>query len=327
MLKKRFLIAALSALLSLPLTAPASQAAGGLLTAIICPGDHAVVFHNASKAPREGAKATLVDTIYSLGNGWTADSNTTIGLGAENACGGGLSDFGSFNQTGVVTSELLTQIERDSGYAGSGYSYASLGIVIGSTRYSFINATNGDFFSNAPGLYIVDYGAGGSSLGGNDGYSSNCQFLSKVVSTSLPTLKASGKQVTCSAGAYKFEGLNSESAVEVGNYKFSLMTESGVVATANSTTGSASFDTGSLPKGVMIWCEVETAVNNRVSITKSTDDLSTLNTLKAELKQARRMANLDFLSKKISDLAAAQKTAQANYEMKLADKGIVVFLS
>lgn len=327
MLKKKFLVGILLTVLVLPF-APVSQssAASGLLTAILCPGSNAVVFYgSASNAPKEGAKSRLVEEIYDLspGNGWDGNTQVEISLGMNSDCG--LFDFNAFPQSGVVTQSLLDQVEADSGYEGAGHPYAELGVKVGSTRYSIISSTS-SFFNNSPALFIVDYGTGGGMLSTGDGYSSDGSFLSRIYPTSLPQISTSDGKVLCSAGQYRLENLNEGSKVSNATYRLSLHSESGELVTTFGTSDSASFDAALLPKKAMIWCEVEVTAANRVTLSKSIDDIQVMNDLKFEKKLKLRAVKLSIMKREVVDPVTALEKVETEFLGKLVEKKFAVVL-
>jgi hypothetical protein len=311
----------LSALLSLPLTAPASQAAGGLLTAIICPGNNAVVFHaSSSKAPRQDAKAKLAESIW--GAPWVGTSETKVSLGwNETWCKDNFADLTGYAQTGVVSNGLLAELEKDGiDWNGSGYTLSQLGIVVGSTRYSIINTIEGAF-AFGPSLHYVDF------LGGQEDYASDGSFISKIVATSLPTISTNASEVTCTAGTYRAEYLNDSQDITSANYRISLQSDGGELASMNTTANKASFAIKDLPKSTMIWCVVEAAANSRVSIARSIDDKASFNSIATTRKSNIRQAKLDWYAKKITDLDSALAKAEEDFRLALAAKGLAIFIS
>jgi hypothetical protein len=184
---KRF-IAAFAAALMLSVGVPAVASAtdlpsDGHLTLVVCPGNNAIVFYGPSATgPETGDTATLRDTIYVLDEDgeWEDPGLITTGF---TGCGSG--SLGDFPTSGTVTTELLDAVEDDSSYDEDGYSYSSLGIVVGETKYTFIHAASG-FFTGSPAIFVVDYGTGGSGP----------STPTDPLTTTTPTLKRNGISFT-----------------------------------------------------------------------------------------------------------------------------------
>jgi hypothetical protein len=185
------LIAAFAAALMLAVGVPGVASAANLpsdghLTLVVCPGDNAIVFYGPSATgPQTGDTATLIDTMFVAGEGFEWEDPGTITTGFT-GCDGPPGNLDSFPTEGVVTSELLDGIEEDSSYEEDGYSYSSLGIVVGETKYTFIHASEG-LFTFSPAIFVVDYGTGGSGPS---------TPTTDPLTTSTPTLKRNGISFT-----------------------------------------------------------------------------------------------------------------------------------
>jgi hypothetical protein len=144
---------------------------------ILCAGNNAIVFYGPSATPPSAGgptdrKATewTFSNGFSVSNGWNNDASVNLGYAADfdGLClASEDSFFSSLAPTGTVTSEILYEIERYSGYeALSPKTYSGLGIVIGTTKYALINASRAinpsTQFSDSLGIFVVDYGAGGT---------------------------------------------------------------------------------------------------------------------------------------------------------------------
>jgi hypothetical protein len=77
----------------------------------------------------------------------------------------------------------------------------------------------------------------------------------------------------------------------------------------------------------MIWCVVEAAANNRVSIARSIDDRASFNSIATTRKSNIRQAKLDWYAKKITDLDSALAKAEEDYRLTLEAKELAIFIS
>ena len=194
----RRVIVTFSLLLTFVFGAPtAAQAAdlpsAGHLTLVICPGDAAVVFYGAtSVAPETGNVPTLVETLYKPNSdsvGWRNPG--TVSVGSSTACSNNIK---ALPTSGTVTANLLTYLNSDSAYeANSSYTYAGLGIVVGSTQYTIIKADSNSFANN-PAIFVVDYGAGGSGA--------SAPQVTPMLPTDKPSVSVTSTTISCTLGTY-----------------------------------------------------------------------------------------------------------------------------
>jgi hypothetical protein len=170
----------------------------GHLTLVICTGDNAIVFYGPSAtAPATGDTPDLKESTWvpSYSTGWGHPASVNLGY---TPASGSLcqvkSYFSGLPSTGTVTSTLLANLETDSEYEGSSsFTYSGLGIVVGTTKYALITVSTGSI-SNAPGIYVVDYGSGGS--GGS------APQVTPMVPTDKPTVSVTSTTISCTLGTY-----------------------------------------------------------------------------------------------------------------------------
>ena len=165
----------------------------GHLTLVICPGDAAIVFYGASAtAPTTGDVPTLKETLYKPNFdsvGWR--NPATVSVGSSTACSNVIRGLPT---SGTVTSNLLTEIEAENDYeANSSYTYAGLGIVVGTTQYSVITAGSNSFANN-PAIFVVDYGAGGSGA--------SAPQVTPMLPTDKPSVSVTSTTISCTLGTY-----------------------------------------------------------------------------------------------------------------------------
>jgi hypothetical protein len=170
----------------------------GHLTLVICTGDNAIVFYGPSAtAPATGDTPDLKESTWapSYSTGW--GNPASVNLGYTPASGSTCpvaSYFSGLPSTGTVTSTLLANLETDSRYEStSSYTYAGLGIVVGTTQYALITVSAGSI-SNSPGIYVVDYGSGGSGA--------SAPQVTPMVPTDKPTVSVTSTTISCTLGTY-----------------------------------------------------------------------------------------------------------------------------
>ena len=165
----------------------------GHLTFVICPGTSAVVFYGPSaEAPQTGNAPTLVETLYKFRSdsvGWR--NPATVSVGSSTACSNNIK---ALPTSGTVTADLLTYLNSDSTYeADSSYTYAGLGIVVGTTQYAVITAGSNSF-ANSPAIFVVDYGAGGSGA--------SAPQVTPMLPTDKPSVSVTSTTISCTLGTY-----------------------------------------------------------------------------------------------------------------------------
>jgi hypothetical protein len=192
-----------SLLLTLVFGAPTAAKAAelpsnGHLTLVICAGGNAIVFYGPSAtAPATGDTPDLKESTWvsSHSTGW--GNPASVNLGYTPASGSTCpvkSYFSGLPSTGTVTSTLLTNIETDSSYEDdSSFTYSGLGIVVGTTKYALITVSTGSI-SNAPGIFVVDYGAGGSGA--------SAPQVTPMLPTDKPSVSVTSTTISCTLGTY-----------------------------------------------------------------------------------------------------------------------------
>jgi hypothetical protein len=180
-----------------PTTAKAADLpTAGHLTFVICEGGNAIVFYGPSAtAPATGDTPDLKESTWvsSHSTGWGNPASVTLGYTSSSICPG-RSYFSGLPSTGTVTSTLLANLETDSYYeTNSSYTYAGLGIIVGTTQYALITVSTGSI-SNAPGIFVVDYGAGGSGA--------SAPQVTPMLPTDKPSVSVTSTTISCTLGTY-----------------------------------------------------------------------------------------------------------------------------
>lgn len=213
----------------------------GHLTFTLCPGSTAIVFYSSSAtAPAAGNIPTLITQLHGTAS-WPAPA--TISMDIPTVCATGAAALDALPVSGTVTSNVLTLLESNSLHQSFfQLTYSGLGIVVGSTQYSLITINSSPLLSSR-GVYVVDYGAGGSGA-------------SAPVYTTAPMLPLPDSQPGVTIGSSVITCL-------LGNYSMAPVAAAFSLYLDGQHVETQLTESWNLPLWLLFWAPPETIIRTR----------------------------------------------------------------